>query len=1121
MAEQVTGSIGQEQVVFNNAASEATLLKLLEAVKAQAGAAAAAKTANLASSAGVDPATVEKVNNSLNRANTTLASGVNPALVNNASAIQNSNQQLSFWDQAVQASSNVLKSFARGGATTTSVLDAFGQLPGPVGLVSRGFAELSRFQNENLLALRSMSTVGVTFAGALTNIRIAATNAYLDLSQFSNVVRNNADVFATMGGSAQDGVDQFVKIQNKLLAPGSDTANNLATLGYSFEDAANLTALYMRTQGSMNKEGLKNTTEVTKAVQGYAQELSYLSELTGKSREEIQKNLQKESMEANWKNLLARMSPDEAAKATKRLAEAQMQGQGAVDYFKAKMMGFPPLTEQGQLFAATQRAGTAALDDYVKTTKDASISSEEADKRSRAALAKALADGAGDMDRMRSVLQASGLTGGALAKTLADAQNLQTSFMKDGKMMSESEIAARLEKMATDKKQAASEAASVQEGEARMKKLYAAFLDLISPLVTVLTPALKYLGPIVLGLAATIVAVNLAMKVYQGIMATMAIIERAKMARDLAALSGGGLMNFAKQFAGLGPGKASPVAAVASTTGGVVANAASSTVASKAGGVVSNATGSVGGGIGGAISGILSGLAEGLKKLGNPQVMLGAVTLGLLAADLWIASQGLENFAKISWESMAKGFVTLLGLGAVAAILSAAAPVFILGAVSLGILGGALWITSKGLENFANISWASVSKGLVTLLGLGAVAAVLSFASPLIIAGSIAIGILGVALIPFGYAMSLVGKAMESFSKSLNELAGIDGNKLVQLGKGLLAVSAGMLAFTAASVVGGIGAIGARITNFFSGGGPIGLIKSAIETLTPVMPNLLMMGPALKEFSEGINSAFTGINSANIKEMAVAIKELSVSMLAFTAASVVGGIGALGARIANFFSGGGPIGLIKSAVLDLTPIMPQLLLLGPALKQFSEGINTAFGDADTSKIKEMADAIRDLGSSFVAFSSGSLVGGLAGVGTMLTNFLTGGGPVAQIKSAVAELSPILPELVQIGPAINSYAEGIVAFGKAVNSVDIAKAEQLKKALGPSAVESIANAGTQLIKAATGAIGGKSTGEEKTATELAALNNTMKDILRYMKDTADNTKKNIDATRALNGNLFTS
>jgi hypothetical protein len=44
-------------------------------------------------------------------------------------------------------------------------------------------------------------------------------------------------------------------------------------------------------------------------------------------------------------------------------------------------------------------------------------------------------------------------------------------------------------------------------------------------------------------------------------------------------------------------------------------------------------------------------------------------------------------------------------------------------------------------------------------------------------------------------------------------------------------------------------------------------------------------------------------------------------------------------------------------------------------------------------------------------------------------------------------------------------------------------------------------------------------EEKTHTELVSLNTTMKDLLRYIKDTADNTKKTHEATKKLNGNAF--
>jgi hypothetical protein len=464
MAEQVKGTIGQEQVFLENAATEATLLKLIEAVKAQGG--SASKVSGTAAAAGVSPQTI-------------------------AAATEATNQNTKAQVSGREVAKNLFDQFASGNATVGGVFAALSMLPGNIGLVAQVFAKVVEIQEANFVALQKTASAGVTFGGALTQVRIAASDAYLTLDQFGDTVAKNADVFAGMGGNAEDGVKQFVKIQNTLLAPGSETQRNLATLGYSMADAAQLTADFMRGQGSMNKEGLKDTKAVSQAVSAYAQELTLLSEVTGKSREEIQAQMNKENMESQWKNLLAGLSPEEARKAQMGLANASTQGQGAIDYFKAKMMGFPPLTEQGQLFAATQQAGTAALDSYVKTAKDASISTEDAAKKNREALAKSIAQGAGDMNKMRSVLQASGLTGSALSKTLADAQNLQTKYMKDGKMMSEAEIVASMEKQAQDLKNAESEAANLKESEAEMKKFYAALVNAVAPILTGLTFAIK------------------------------------------------------------------------------------------------------------------------------------------------------------------------------------------------------------------------------------------------------------------------------------------------------------------------------------------------------------------------------------------------------------------------------------------------------------------------------------------------------------------------------------------------------------------------------------------------------------------------------------------------------
>jgi hypothetical protein len=261
-----------------------------------------------------------------------------------------------------------------------------------------------------------------------------------------------------------------------------------------------------------------------------------------------------------------------------------------------------------------------------------------------------------------------------------------------------------------------------------------------------------------------------------------------------------------------------------------------------------------------------------------------------------------------------------------------------------------------------------------------------------------------------------------------------------------------------------------------------------------------------------------------------------------TGAPPMGPLGAAGAAAGG--GGGGFVGFVKSlgrGLASLAPIaIPMLIgagavagvitllgagvaaaiaLVGLSLPVFAKGL-TENANIDGVNLIAVAAGIGALGIAMVAFTAGSVIGGLGAIGSNILNFFSGGGPIAQIQESVTALSPILPQLTALGPAINSYAQGIVAFGKAVNSVDIGKAEKLKDVLkGPSAAEQIANTGAQMIKAATVAITGQGSSGEKSQLELAALNTTMKEILKYMKDTADNTKRNIDATKGLNGNLF--
>ena len=101
-----------------------------------------------------------------------------------------------------------------------------------------------------------------------------------------------------------------------------------------------------------------------------------------------------------------------------------------------------------------------------------------------------------------------------------------------------------------------------------------------------------------------------------------------------------------------------------------------------------------------------------------------------------------------------------------------------LGAVTLGLLAGTLWIASKALQGFAEISWEDMAKGFVTLAGLGALAAVLGLATPFIVAGSVGIAAMSLALIPFAAAIGVVGLSLPLFTSGLERMSLINSDLL-------------------------------------------------------------------------------------------------------------------------------------------------------------------------------------------------------------------------------------------------------------------------------------------------------------------------------------------------------
>lgn len=164
------------------------------------------------------------------------------------------------------------------------------------------------------------------------------------------------------------------------------------------------------------------------------------------------------------------------------------------------------------------------------------------------------------------------------------------------------------------------------------------------------------------------------------------------------------------------------------------------------------------------------------------------------------------------------------------------------GAAALLILAAALYVSAKAFQEFATVEWESVGKGLVGLVGLAGIAYILGKAQGEMIKGAVAVALLGVALIPFAFAMSLI--------------AGLDIGSV-------LSAAAGLVIFGAA-----VFALGALM---FTGVGAL-VFGAGLLALTGLGLALMVLGAGLIT----VGSGFSAISSSlpGILEQVAAVSQI-------------------------------------------------------------------------------------------------------------------------------------------------------------------------------------------------------------------------------------------------------
>jgi hypothetical protein len=633
---EVTGSIGNEQVELNNAATEATLKALLGIAR-------------------VDSKNLLELAKKVLGPNAQGLRDFEEALSENAELLDKDGKKLSAHTQGLDENLKrytrlnavigqvdaVMSKLMSGTAQASDVFTAFSAMPGILGAVAQQFSKLAAIQEANFGAYQKMSNAGVSFSGSLTDLRLAAAHSYTTLDNFAKLMTTNSESFVRIGGTANDGAVAFSKFSNNVL--GSKLGSNLMSLGYTADEANQAMVTYLAASGVSDTKELATNKKLQESTGQYLEELDRLAQVTGKSRQEQEETMKKLQLDAQVQMTAARMDPEARAKFNANVAYMTAQyGDAGKDMALAQAQGRSVITKEGATLTAMAPGMREAYQRMVEAGNKFGLGSAEYIKAQNE-MSKATQDGFGKVN----------ITALTLTKGLDKAQLTVADQMKAG-LTSMAKFDERDAKYAAEKKKREeSQAKTMADANKAFSELGAQLWEAFSPLISATTEVIGVLG---------------------------------QMAGYVASLAKE-FPNVTKLLVGLGLVLATVVAA----RGARAAASAIGSAGSAAGDLLGN-VGKAGGGIGD----VLTGLARGLTAMANPVILGGALVLAgviaILGAGVAVAmaaislslpllANGFKSFNEVDGGNLLK---VSLGIGALGLAMAG------LGAgLAAGAIGGA------------------------------------------------------------------------------------------------------------------------------------------------------------------------------------------------------------------------------------------------------------------------------------------------------------------------------------------------------------------------------------------------------------------------------------------------
>lgn len=394
---------------------------------------------------------------------------------------------------------------------------------------------------------------------------------------------------------------------------------------------------------------------------------------------------------------------------------------------------------------------------------------------------------------------------------------------------------------------------------------------------------------------------------------------------------------------------------------------------------IGTALSSIGTGVGKFIESVLSGIGKGLSTF-KANALMGAASLVVVAGALWIMADAIKKFTAVGWEDLGKAMVALGGLALLATLLSKASSSMLMGAAAILVLGAAMIPLAYGLSLMKDVGIESMIALGGSLIILGAAAAILGPMLPVILLGAVAIAALGAAMIPLAYALNQAAPAIAEIGPIIESF-------------------------------------GTIINSVFNG------LATVIET-------------AANSFSMMIEK-FASLDPTSLFGAAAGITAIGLALAAFGGGSALSGIGSAFGEI----FGGDPIEKFQKFAELAGPLKAS----AQAMTEMNASIEK-MTSLDSENLDATANSVRNLADALSSFGGGSA---LTGIGTALGEMF-GGDPVEKLERFAALASP----LQIVADSIDRISQSLNSLSESLSNIDLSKLDAIKDSAQPGLFSSI-------------------------------------------------------------------